>query len=447
MARSPGRSGAKGWLMTQRANEAHRWSAPFSRHPGWWVFLLALTVRLVLILATGSYQRPERTEVVNIAIKLADNGEFADPYGPGTGPTAMWSPLYPLLLSGLYRLLGTGQAGEIGQEVFSSLIGSVAGALLLSIALAFHMGRTAGLWAGLCAAVLPVNFWSETKGSFESALCGLALLVVCWYFAVVWEHGRFSLREACTGGLIAGVALLTSPVILPVVALLLAIGAWLFRAQIRSYALWASTFTGVSIALLLPWAIRNDHVLGSPVFMRLGLGMNLMVSNNDLSHADYQENDRQGLMQRFEPLLNDDVRAEKARMGEVAFDHEQRRRAVSWIRRHPERFLELTAVRFVLFWFPRMVRTPQTILIRCEAIAGIVGFLLLLRTNKRAKWIIGAVWLGYPLIYYITEAFPRYRYPVDWTFVLLGAFAVTTVLAQRRVRTNQHLQMRTPTAL
>jgi hypothetical protein len=38
------------------------------------VFLLALTVRLALILATGSYQRPERTEVVNIAIKLADNG-------------------------------------------------------------------------------------------------------------------------------------------------------------------------------------------------------------------------------------------------------------------------------------------------------------------------------------------------------------------------------------
>ena len=86
MARSSGRRGAKDWIMVQRANEAHRWSAPFSRHPGWWVFLLALTVRLALILATGSYQRPERTEVVNIAIKLAHNGEFADPYGPGTGP-------------------------------------------------------------------------------------------------------------------------------------------------------------------------------------------------------------------------------------------------------------------------------------------------------------------------------------------------------------------------
>jgi len=265
------------------------------------------------------------------------------------------------------------------------------------------MGRTAGVWAGLWAALLPVNFWSETKGSFESALCGLALIVICWYFAVVWERGRISLREAWAGGLIAGAALLNSPAVLPVVALVLAIGGWLFRARLRSYALWVSAFTGVSIALLLPWAIRNDLVLGRPVFTRLGLGMNLLLSNNDLPHADYHENERQGLLERFEPPLNGDVRAEEARMGELAFDQEQTRRAISWIRKHPQRFLELTIERFVLFWFPRMVRTPQSILIRCEAIAGVLGFLLLLHTNNRAKWILGAAWLGYPLIYYITE--------------------------------------------
>jgi len=61
-------------MSTPSASEVHRWYAPFFRHPGWCVFLLALTVRLALILATCSYQRPERTEVVNIAIKLADNG-------------------------------------------------------------------------------------------------------------------------------------------------------------------------------------------------------------------------------------------------------------------------------------------------------------------------------------------------------------------------------------
>jgi hypothetical protein len=85
-----------------------------------------------------------------------------------------------------------------------------------------------------------------------------------------------------------------------------------------------------------------------------------------------------------------------------------------------------------------MVRTPQTVLIRCEAIAGILGLLLLWRTDNRAKWIITGVWLGYPLIYYFVEAFARYRYPIDWSFVLLGAF-----LAAKGAQTNQ-LHQRDP---
>jgi hypothetical protein len=401
-------------------------------HPAWWIFLVALTVRVSLILALGSYQRPERTEIVNIAINLAENGEFADAYGPGTGPTAHTSPLYPLLLSCVFGLFGTGQAGELAQEVFSSLIGSIACALLPSLALAFHIGRTTGVCAGMGAALLPVNFWAETKGSFEGALSGLALVVICLYFARAWERKRFSLREACAGGVIAGAAFLTSPSTLPVVALLLAIGAWLFRARMRAYALWAGVFTGLSIALLLPWAIRNQHVLGSPIFTRSSLGLNVMFSNNDLAHADYHENE--SMLKRFQPLLNDDVRAEVARLGEAAFNQEQMRRAVSWISTHPARFLELTGARFALFWFPRMMRTPQTVLMRGEAIAGMVGFLLLLHTDKLAKWIIGAIWLGYPLVYYFVEAFARYRYPIDWSFVLLGAFALTRLLSARGVR-------------
>ena len=426
--------------MAQEAGEEHGWRTIAWHHPGWWIFLLALTVRVALIFSTGSYQHPERTEVVRISIKLAENDEFADAYGPGTGPTAHTSPLYPLLLSCVFRLLGTGQAGELGQETLSSLIGSLACALLPSLGLAFHLGRTTGVWAGLCSALLPVNFWAETKGSFEAALSGLALVAVCLYFALAWERGRLSLREACVGGVIAGAAFLTSPSILPVVALLLAIGARLFRARIRTYALWAGVFTGLSIALLLPWAIRNQRVLGSPVFTRTNLGLQLMISNNDMAHADYHENE--GPLWRLHPFMNDDARADVMRMGEAAFNQEQVSRAVSWIRKHPERFLELTARRFALFWFPRMVRIPQTILIRCEAIAGIVGFLLLLRTDNRAKWIIGGVWLGYPLIYYFVEASARYRYPIDWSFVLLGAFAATSLLAAKRARTNQLLQAR-----
>lgn len=59
-----------------------------------------------------------------------------------------------------------------------------------------------------------------------------------------------------------------------------------------------------------------------------------MFSNNELSHALYHEN--KGLLGRLEPILNDDVRADVMRMGEPAFNQHRTRRAVSWIRQHPE---------------------------------------------------------------------------------------------------------------
>lgn len=410
-------------------------STPIWRRAGLWIFFLALAVRLGLIFTLGTYRIPERTEIVKVAIALAEEGRFADAYGPGTGPSAHTSPLYPLLLSGIFRIFGTGQAGEVGQEILSSIFGALVCALLPALAAAFGMGRATGIWAGLFAAAVPVNFWSETKGSFEGSLAALLLLLVCLCFALAWERERFFMREACVSGVAAGAAFLTSPSVLPIVVLLLAIGGWLFRTELRRYAKWAGVVAGVSFALLLPWAIRNEYALGSPVFTRLSLGLNLSFSNNDDAHADYHENET--LMFRLQPMANPEVRDEVKRMGEVAYNRQETRKALSWMRTHPTRFLKMTAERIALFWFPRMVRTPQTILIRLEAIAGMIGFALLLRTGKRAKWIIGAVWLAFPLIYYVVEAFARYRYPIDWSFLLLGSFAATHLVAAGKAPSEQ----------
>src|ERR1051326_2659516 len=201
------------------------------RRAGAWLFLLTLVVRIGLIFGLGSYRYPERTEVVNIAMALAQKGEFADAYGAASGPTAHTTPVYALLLSCIFRIFGTGQAGEIGQEIFSSIIASIICGLLPSVAFALGLSRSTGIWAGLWAALLPVNYWSETKGSLESTLTALALLLLSRHFALVWTRGQFSPREACTGGAFAGVAALISSATLPVTALLMASGAWLFREK------------------------------------------------------------------------------------------------------------------------------------------------------------------------------------------------------------------------
>src|SRR6516165_5260718 len=94
------------------------------------LFLIAFAVRVACMLATHSYRHPEHSEVVHIAMALAAKGAFADAYSDHSGPTAHAAPLYPLLLSGVFRLVGVGARGDLAQEIFSSLLSSAQYALL-----------------------------------------------------------------------------------------------------------------------------------------------------------------------------------------------------------------------------------------------------------------------------------------------------------------------------
>src|SRR6516165_6197943 len=55
-----------------------------------------------------------------LGLHLATGQGFVDPFGAGTGPTAWMSPVYPSIVAGLMRILGTdiqvvGLAVAIGQ--------------------------------------------------------------------------------------------------------------------------------------------------------------------------------------------------------------------------------------------------------------------------------------------------------------------------------------------
>src|SRR5271166_4039693 len=86
----------------------------------YFVFSIAFCVRLAIIFGTKSYLQVEHTEIVRVATSLAEHGTLADAFGRQTGPTAHVAPMYPILLSLIFRVFGTGLAGEIAQEAFSS---------------------------------------------------------------------------------------------------------------------------------------------------------------------------------------------------------------------------------------------------------------------------------------------------------------------------------------
>ena len=95
--------------------------------------------------------------------------------------------------------------------------------------------------------------------------------------------------------------------------------------------------------------------------------------------------------------------------------------AIAWIGANPGRFASLTAERFVLIWFP-----PIGLGLTASTILGFVGLLLCWRTNRRAALLTAAPLMLYPLVYYATHTFVRYRYPILWISFLLAGHALYT---------------------
>jgi hypothetical protein len=389
------------------------------------ILAIALGIRVAIVFVTHTYLQIEHTEVVRVATSLAQQGTFANAYGPNSGPTAHVSPLYPILLSLIFRVLGTGVAGEIAQEILSCLLASLTYAALPALGAACGLDPAVGNLAGMLGALLPVNFWAETKGSFEAPLVALMLVLFCVLLARCWRSADFSPGSALVTGLVSGLGLLSSPSLAPGVITSLLVGYWLKgQTAATQYFRFVGIVIAASVLCLTPWTIRNYLVLGAPVWSRSGLGNELFISNNDVAAANWADNLDSGWFQRSHPYFSATERKKVRSMGELPYQRAKMTEATRWIITHPERFSRLTAERVFYFWFPEMKRRPQSILMAVFALGGFAGLAMMFRSGYRAAWLFLAVLAAYPFIYYFVESFARYRCPVDWMLIFLTAFGI-----------------------
>src|SRR5208282_1407995 len=116
------------------------------------------------------------------------------------------------------------------------------------------------------------------------------------------------------------------------------------------------------------------------------------------------------------PFSNPEQRAAVTAMGELAYERKAKGDAVRWITSHPKRFGWLTLQRTYYFWFPRMKRPVQTLALAFLTLASIPALILLLKRRVLLGYGLLTIWLAYPPVYYLVQAFPRYVYPIQWTF-------------------------------
>lgn len=391
------------------------------------IFLGAFAIRF-----SSTVQRPPVPdniyESTRIALSLARHNTFADPFLIPTGPTAHVAPAFPLVLSLVYRLLGDGTAAEIGKRFLNCVVSSLLYALMPWVARVLGLDVVVGLTAAIIGAVIPLQRYAESAASWETPWAAVLLMLLA-----AWTRERLRRKNVADlaivgAGAIWGVALLFTPALVSVYAGFL----WLLRNHLRTIVLSAA----VTLVALTPWAFRNHRQLGTWVWLRDNLGLELSISNADGANARLDANLRAQYLIGFHPN-GSAVEAIRVRnLGEVEYNRRRLWQAMQWIRNNPGRFGRLTAARVFYFWFPWVPSPWHRIFLGLVTALAILGLVQTFRVEPVTARIIAAIWIAYPIIFYIVQFDRRYRHPMEWTLLLMATQGVLGACArtERRVK-------------
>ena len=382
------------------------------------IFILAFAVRAYSWIKNPPYLPTPDRELGAIARSLAETGQFTDPYIMETGPTAHLPPIPPAILAFALSLFGnTWQAGYIYWG-FIVMTNAVIYALIPWIANQLGMGRSVGFIAGIAGALIP----ELEKSTHGEGLAGIALALMLAAFLRRWGNERNSFFSSLLLGLGIGSALHVQPPILLVFLGYLAFEIGSSRTG-RKLAMSGVLTMGVVLACV-PWAWRNYSVFHEFFFIRSNLGLELRMGNSSGAASTYAQMDREGHTYKHPRLLSAEALKVKE-LGEVKYMRQALHDALDWMTENPGKFVKLTFLRFIHFWFVPPSLSPAAALIAVSTVLAVFGIRRIFPALPLPQRIaILTPLITYPLIYYLVPFMPRYRTPVDWMiFMLAGAEA------------------------
>ncbi len=384
---------------------------------------------------------PFAQETGNIAYSLAQGQGFSSPFRNNTGPTAWLVPVYPFLLSLIFRLFHPATITSLNAAVFLNILFSTAACIPI-----FYIGRRIG---GLATAVLAAGFWAVLPSAimlpfewiWDTSLAALLAALLLAGTLRIAESRRA--RDWSAYGLLWGFALLSNAAL---GSLFLPWLAWAGYRQGKrngetqsvesspqkraAYQSWELPLLAAAVTILccVPWTVRNYVQFHKLIPLRSNFSFELWSGNNNI--FDPHTGNAMARITQY-----GEVR-QYTQLGETGYMADKWRKATLFIRTHPLLESKLMLARIIAtwigtqhplddfrradFWLPRVVFLVNTILL-AGTLAGIV--LLYLRRNP-AAFPLAAAPLLFPVVYYITHTSLRYRHPLDPILVLLTALCV-----------------------
>lgn len=384
------------------------------------LFVIAWMVGLAHSSHPGSFGFGHGFEMATIARNLVEHGTFGNPFAPAlTGPTAVVPPLYPLLLATFIRVFGWPLPSAL---IVNIAFNAVTAALLPRAAKIFFDDALPGLIAGvLWIGVMPLMPQWDVSWTIACLLLG------CVFTAHSLSRSGHPGWHGVAAGAMGGIISLLNPVALEV--FLLWVGFLLVsRRSERAYQVrYGAALLMTIVVCNAPWLVRNYHTWHALV-LRTNLGMTLYSSNNNCAESSLGKDGQTGCYQQTHPIASDAEAQLMQRLGEVAYDRQRTADTFAWIRSHPARFAHLTGQRIIEFWFPVGTLTDQPIYaIWAVTLLSAGGLFLMFRGGQAVAWFVLAVWVAYPLAYYVVVSSDRYRLPILWTSLLPAGYCLAVL--------------------
>ncbi|HDL63870.1 MAG TPA: hypothetical protein ENH12_00625, partial [Proteobacteria bacterium] len=303
-----------------------------------------------------------------------------------------------------------------------SLLSALTCGLVYLIARAIYSPTAALIAAGLTALYPGLIFYS-TQLLSETLFIFLLYSAAAIFYRVRNQRGKWIIL-----GMILGLASLCRPIALPLTILLLPFFAWNLTHGIRR---WLLVFF-CALLIIIPWTGRNYHIHHHLVLLTTYGGANLWLGNYPGATGYI------GTPEGIQTLLR------KKGISEPEKDALCYRKALSFISRHPGRFLGLSVKRFFLFWNPipekqcgpdrlqgkdTLYRIVVTVSFSILLLLAGIGAAVTSRLWKKA-WFLLVLIFYFPAIlmfYYISL---RYRLPIIPALAILGGEGLRVITSR-----------------
>jgi hypothetical protein len=381
---------------------------------------------------------PYGYELGRVARAIAAGEGFSSPLRDlDTGPTAWFTPVYPYLVAGIFKVWGI--YSDTSRLIIATLNCAFAALTILPIhAIAKRtFGEGVAIGASWAWVFLPTALYFPILWIWDTALTAFLFLLIFW--ATLALRGNRSVLPWAGYGALWVTGGLVNPSILSLFPFFLGWLAWNERKEAGPWVKHAAVVILVFAIGLVPWTIRNYRVFGKFIVLRSNFGLELWLGNN----PDVVEN----LSQLSHPNDNPEEGERYKRMGEMAYMAEKQQLAFQFMRTHPRDTLRYTFHRFVNIWLSQTdnlldvwptasLYIKAVMTFNCSlSLLSLLGVLYAHRSRHAEAAPYGMVLLIFPLVFYLTHSSQRYRFPMDPIVVVLAVSSVAHMISLARFGT------------